>query len=193
MWTEKTIGEVRHHPWSEGTLAYERETIHPKSSYHFDVLVDHMLVFMEDWTMVPVNNLYETRVKPERCLRPLLDDTKMEPYQDQQMAVLSTLKSIQVSLEFKKDHANHVRRSIELLDSNSLENLRLETLKQSHDAIPEFKRIVHEGQQGSDLAAEVSDLGDEMLTEFVQQLTVMNQIEKHNVVPVDMNNHYLTT
>ena len=45
----------------------------------------------------------------------------------------------------RKDHANHVPRSIELLDSNSLENLRLETLKQSHDAITEFKRIVHEG------------------------------------------------
>ena len=150
--------------------------------------------------MVPVNNLDETRVKPEQCLRTPLDETKMEHYHDQQMAVLSTLKplassndhvgtreppknqlSLLLSIIFnpsfpgsrRKDHSNHVRRSIELLDPISLKNLQLEIFKQSHDAITEFKPIVQEGQQCLDLA-DVSDLGDEIM-EFVQQLTVMNQ------------------
>ena len=133
-------------------------------------------------------------VKPELCLRPPLDETKMEPYYDHQMAVLSTLKQLASSYDHvrtreppktllssllpikvnpsiprtqRKDHANHVRRTIKLLNSNSLGNLCLETLKQWHDAITEFKRIVHGGQQCLDLASEISDLGDGMLMEFV--------------------------
>ena len=133
-------------------------------------------------------------VKPELYLRPPLDETKMEPYYDQQMAVLSTLKQFTSSYDHvgtreppktqlssilpikvnpsipgtqRKDHANHVRRSNRLLNSNSLGNLRLETLKPWHDAITEFELIVHEGQQCLDLAAEISDLGEEMLMEFV--------------------------
>ena len=42
--------------------------------------------------MVAVKNLEESRVKPERNLRTPLDETKMEPECDQQMAVHSTLK-----------------------------------------------------------------------------------------------------
>ena len=44
----------------------------------------------------------------------------------------------------RKDHADRFRRSIEVLDSISLKNLRLETLKQSHDAITELKLIDQE-------------------------------------------------
>ena len=174
-----------------------------------DELLDDMLAFMQDRTMVPVDNLDETRVKPERCLQTPLDEAKMEHYHDQQMAVLSTLKPMASTYDHvgtreqpktqlssivpnkfnpsipgtrKKDHANHVRRSIELLDPISLNNLQLEILKQSHDAIDEFKLNVQERQQCLDLAAEVSDLGDEMLKEFVQELTVMNQLDRHELL-----------
>ena len=173
-----------------------------------DVLPDDMLGFRQDRTMVLVNNLYETRVKPERCLRTPLDETKMGPFHGQQMAVLSTLHiarsydnggaretpKTQLSSIFpikvnpsipetqRKDHANHVRRSIELLNSNSLEKLRLQKLKQSYDIITEFKRIFPEGQRCLDLAAEVADIGDEMLMGFVQQLTVMNGIDRHEML-----------
>ena len=58
----------------------------------------------------------------------------------------------------------------------------MEILKQSHDAITEFKVIVQEGQQRLDLAADVSDLGDELLVEFVQQLTVINQLDRQAIL-----------
>ena len=188
-------------PWYEDTLAYGKNLYTENQVITPDVLPDDMLAFMQNRTMVPVNNLDETRVKPEQCLRTPLDETKMEHYHDQQMAVLSTPKplassndhvgtreppknqlssllSIIVNPSFpgsrRKDHSNHVRRSIELLDPISLKNLQLEIFKQSHDAVTEFKPIVQEGQQCLDLAADVSDLGDEIM-EFVQQLTVMNQ------------------
>ena len=91
--------------------------------------------------MVSVNNLDETRVKLERCLRTPLDETKMEPYHDQQMAALSTLKPIASSFDHVgtreppktqlssilpikvnpsipgTQRKDHVRLSIELLDS----------------------------------------------------------------------------
>ena len=83
----------------------------------------------------------------------------------------------------RKDLAMHVRRSIDVLDSNSLENLRLDTLKEPHDAITEIKRIVHHRQPCLTLAAEVSsNLGDEMLVEFVEQLTVINQLDRHEIL-----------
>ena len=118
----------------------------------------------------------------------------MEPDCDQKMAFLSTMKPVasynhhvgtrkppktktssiltikgipSIPGIQRMVHVGRVRRSIELLDSVSLENLRLEILKQSHDAFTtEFKRIFHEGQQCLDLAADVSDLGDELLMEF---------------------------
>ena len=129
---------------------------------------------MQDRTMVPANNLDETPVKPERCLRPPLVETKMEPYHDQQMTILSTLKPIASSYDHvgtrgppqtqlssilpikvnpsilgtrkKIMRVMFAALSNELLDSNSHKNLRLEILKQSHDAINEFKLIVQGGQ-----------------------------------------------
>ena len=77
------------------------------------------------------------------------------------------------------------------------ENLRLETLKQpsEHNAIFLCKLIVQEGQQCLNLAAEVSALGDELLMEFIQQLTVMNQIERqenlHELELLDRFLHHL--
>ena len=136
-----------------------------------DVLPENMLAFMQDNTMVPVNNLDETCFKPERCSRTPPVERKMEHYCYLQMSVLSTLNPVassydnvgtrelpktQLSSKWplkvnpsipgtqRKNHANHVRRSIELFDSNSLESLRLETLEHSHDAITEIKRIVQE-------------------------------------------------
>ena len=112
-----------------------------------NVLPDDMLAFMQDRTMVPVNNLDETRVKPERCLQTRLDETKMEHYHDQQMAVLSLLKpnassyyhvgtreppktqlssilpnKVNPSIHGtrRNDHVIHVRRSTELLNLSKI-------------------------------------------------------------------------
>ena len=49
--------------------------------------------------VVPVNNPDERSNKPEQSLRTPLDETKMKPVCDQQMAFLLTLKSIASSFE----------------------------------------------------------------------------------------------
>ena len=133
----------------------------------------------------------------------------MELNCDQQMAFVSTLKLVASSCDHvgthqllqiktipilpikvvpsipgnqRMGHADRVRRSIELLDPKSLESLRLGTFKQSHDVFFELTLIVQERQQCLDLAAEVSDLEDDLLMEFVQQLTIMNQIDRQEIL-----------
>ena len=112
----------------------------------------------------------------------------MEPDCKQQMAFLSTLKpvanlynyiaayeplksktssllSLKVDLcvtgSQSKDRADCVRRSFDYIRSNSFDNFGVKTLKQSHGAFTEFTFIVQERQRCLNLAAEVSDLGDE--------------------------------
>ena len=64
-----------------------------------DVMSDDMLIFMQDKTMVLMNNLDAMRFKPERSLRTPLDETKMEPNCDKQITILSTLKSVASSFD----------------------------------------------------------------------------------------------
>ena len=133
----------------------------------------------------------------------------MDPDCDQQMTFLSTLKPVASSYYSvgthepprnktssllpvknfplfagiqRKAHASGVRRFMELLDSNSLESLRLETLKQSQDSFTKFTLIVQEGLQRLYLASDVSDVGDEVSTKFVQHLNVMNQLDREKVI-----------
>ena len=85
-----TLGPKVHCPMTS-KLSIQNQVILP------DVLSDDKLAFMQDRTMMPVVNLDETCVKLERCLRIPLDETMMDPYCEQHMAVLSTLKPVVVS------------------------------------------------------------------------------------------------
>ena len=59
-----------------------------------DVLFGVILITMQDWTLVPVNNLDEISTKLYRNLRTPPDQSKMEPGCDQQIELLSTLKPV---------------------------------------------------------------------------------------------------
>ena len=59
-----------------------------------------MLITMQDQTIVLVTNPDEIRVKLERSLRTPLDETKIEPDCDQQMAFLSILQPVASSYDY---------------------------------------------------------------------------------------------